>query len=148
MNSLADVSTHARLRARIEKLTPNAQRQWGKMTVHQMVCHLNDAFRMADGSRASNNVDNAVSRTLIRFVALHTPMKWPPGAKTMPEVDQQQGGTPPVEWDADLQDLLRRYDAFKAPDGHRHPFFGMLSKDEWNTWAFRHIDHHLRQFGV
>jgi hypothetical protein len=117
------------------------------MTPHQMVCHLNDAYCMADGSRMPKPIDNLVSRTVIRWVALHTPMKWPPGAKTVPEADQEQGGTPPADWMRDVAELQDHIVKFAARDGHRHPFFGPMSATEWNVWAFRHADHHLRQFG-
>jgi hypothetical protein len=148
MSSLADPTAQAALRQRIASLTPQSPRQWGKMTPHQMLCHLNDAFKMADGSRQTGSIDNFVSRTLIRFVALHTSMKWPHGAKTMPEADQEQNGTRPAEWQRDHAELLALFDAFAARNGHPHPFFGPLTATEWNVWAYRHIDHHLRQFSA
>jgi hypothetical protein len=148
VSTLADASTRAALRQRIQKLTPNVSRQWGRMTPHQMVCHLTDAFGMADGSRMPKPIDNLFTRTVIRYVALHTSMTWPKGAKTVPEADQEQGGTPPEEWPRDLAELLRLYDAFAARDGFAHPFFGPMRAEEWNVWAYRHTDHHLRQFGV
>jgi hypothetical protein len=58
------------------------------------------------------------------MVALHTPLAWPKGVKTIPEADQEQGGTKPAEWDQDLAELLRRIDAFKPLEGHPHPMFG------------------------
>jgi hypothetical protein len=148
MSTLADAAMRAAIRQRIANLTPQATRQWGKMTPHQMVCHLSDAFRMADGTREPKPMDNFVSRSLVRFVALHTSMTWPKGAKTMPEADQQQGGTPPAEWQRDHAKLLALFDAFAAPGDRRHPFFGPLTTAEWDAWAYRHVDHHLRQFSA
>ena len=118
------------------------------MTPQQMVCHLTDGYRMAAGERHPKPVDNFLSRSLVRWVALHSPMTWPKGVKTVPEADQEQGGTKPAEWDSDIAELLRRHDAFQATAGNPHPMFGPLTADEWTTWAFRHPDHHLRQFGL
>jgi hypothetical protein len=102
---------------------------------------------MSLGERKPKAVDNFVSRSIVRLVALHTPLTWPKGVKTVPESDQELGGTKPAEWDRDLAELLRRIDAFKPFDGCPHPMFGPLTGTEWNVWAFRHADHHLRQFG-
>jgi len=118
------------------------------MTPHQMVCHLTDGYRMSSGERKPRAADNFVSRSIVRLVALHTPLAWPKGVKTIPEADQEQGGTKPADWDQDLAELIRRIDAFKPVEGHPHPIFGPLTENEWHVWGFRHADHHLRQFGL
>lgn len=148
MSTFADATVKASVRQRLAGLTPNAARQWGRMTPHQMVCHLSDGFRMAAGERHPRPVDNVFSRSIVRWVALHSSMSWPKGVKTVPEVDQEQGGTKPAEWDRDHTELLRLHDAFRAMEGNKHPMFGPLTAAEWNTWGFRHADHHLRQFGL
>ena len=118
------------------------------MTAHQMVCHLTDGYRMAAGQRQPKPKHNVVSRTLVRFVALHTPLQWPKGVKTTPEADQEAGGTKPVAWDRDHAELLHLLDSFRPLHKHSHPLFGPLSETEWSVWGFRHADHHLRQFGL
>jgi hypothetical protein len=148
MSSLGDPAARASIRQRIERLTPNAQRQWGRMTAHQMVCHLCDAYRLSAGERPTTEVDNLFTRSIVRLIALHTPLTWPKGVKTMPEADQEQGGTKPIGWDRDHGQLLAMIDSFTGVDGRRHPIFGALTADEWNIWGYRHADHHLRQFGV
>ena len=118
------------------------------MTPHQMVCHLTDGYRMSSGERKPMAADNLFGRSVVRLVALHTSLAWPQGVKTVPEADQERGGTKPAEWDRDLAELLRKLDAFKALEGYPHPMFGPLTENEWNVWGFRHADHHLRQFGL
>ncbi len=147
--SLADPGCVDHLSERITRMTPDAPRQWGKMTPHQMLCHLADAFRGALGERPAAPRETLLSRTLVRWVALRTPITWPKGVMTLPEVDQYLGGTKPVEFDADRQavvDLLRRFASQNGSD-ERHPMFGALTRREWQVWGFRHVDHHLRQFG-
>jgi hypothetical protein len=148
MSTLADASVRAALRDRLVCLTPSASRQWGRMTPHQMVCHLTDAFRMADGSRTPKQIDNIFTRNVVRFIALHTSLPWPKGVKTLPEADQEKAGTPPVEWQKDFEELVRIFDAFAGRESHPHPLFGPLRESEWNVWAFRHVNHHLTQFGL
>ena len=33
-------------------------------------------------------------------------------------------------------------------EGKRHPIFGVLTANEWSRYFLKHLDHHLRQFGV
>ena len=148
MSTFADPAIRALVRQRMERLTPNSTRQWGRMTPHQMVCHLTDAYRMALGERNPAAVDNLLSRTAMKWYALHTNMPWPKGVSTVPEADQYKQGTKPVAWEPDHLRLLSIVDRFMPTEGHRHPIFGPLSANEWNIWAFRHADHHLRQFSL
>jgi hypothetical protein len=148
MSTFANPAARAAVRERIGRLTPDAERAWGRMSPHQMICHLSDGYRMSAGKRASRPVDTLLSRSVMRFIALHTPMTWPKSVPTIEEADQERGGTHPVEWGQDCAGLLRLIDEFQAVARHPHPFFGPLTVDEWNVWAFRHADHHLRQFNV
>jgi len=148
MSTFADVTAKTSICQRIGRLTPNALRQWGRMTPHQMICHLTDGYRLVVSGRKATRVDTFFSRSVMRWVALHTPVTWPKGIKTIPEVDQDLDGTKPAEWDRDHAELLLIIEQFEAIEGGRHPIFGPLTVVEWNVWAFRHADHHLRQFGV
>lgn len=114
-----------------------------------MVCHLNDSFRAMVGERPSKSVSNPFSRSVVKWVALHTPMSWPKGVPTVPEADQFGGGTPPLEWNRDLGELRVWIETFSSYERFaEHPFFGPLSKPQFMIWAFRHVDHHFRQFGL
>jgi hypothetical protein len=148
--SLTDEANLDELVRRIASLTPDRPRQWGKMTSHQMVCHLGDAFLTALGERAASSKATLLSRTVVKWIALHTKLPWPHGVPTMPEVDQKIGGTKPVEFDRDRQKVVDLLYRFVRPDTRygRHPGFGAMTRDEWLLWAYGHVDHHLRQFGV
>lgn len=151
MSNLHDPAARDELLQRIESLTPESQRQWGRMSPHGMVCHLNDAFLASFGERDAKGRGNILHRTIIRFIAFSTPMPWPPGAKTLPEFDQEIGGTPPEEFAADVARLRSHIERFHDSKGQGlapHPVFGSLTKGEWGRWGYRHVDHHLRQFGV
>ena len=126
-------------------------RQWGKMTVNEMLCHLSDGFAFASGELEVENVSTFWSRTAIKWLALRAPLTWPKGVPTMPEIDPQRDGTKPGEFARDRERLETGFRAFvKAASEGRcglHPFFGALSRDEWLRWGYLHADHHLRQFG-
>ncbi len=149
MSTLADPRVRAACRERIQRLDPNASSKWGRMTARQMVCHLNDSFRVGMGEKYASPATNLLQTTLIKWIALRAPVRWPPGVPTRPEIEQGRGGTPPAEWDNDRTELLALIDSFADRRTFGvHPMFGHMSRRDWLTWGYRHVDHHLRQFGV
>jgi hypothetical protein len=139
------------LETRLLTVTPQSPRQWGSMSPHEMICHLTDSFRAMLGQRpVSATAWSPLRRRLVRLIALHTPLPWPKGIDTMPEVNPRRQGTRPSTFEDDRAQLLTVMRQFVAPDARYapHPMFGTLTRQEWLTWTFRHVDHHLRQFGA
>ncbi len=70
----------------------------------------------------------------------------------MPEMDQEIGGTRPVEFDGDVRELRRLLERFtRQPrdfSWRPHPIFGEMTEKDWMRWGYLHMDHHFRQFGV
>lgn len=123
------------------------------MTAPQMICHLTDSFRGIMGERPPSSPPPVVPRwrqRLMKFVALQLPLSWPHGIRTRPDIDQERGGTTPGDFATDLAALTQICDRFAAGLGARSPhyLFGPLSDEEWSRWAYKHMDHHLRQFGA
>jgi hypothetical protein len=142
----------AEILSRLAQLRPDSQRQWGRMTPHQMLCHLSDAYQVAMGEREERYMGNILLTTVGKWIALYAPLHWPKGIQTGPASDQEQAGTRPVEFAQDkqkLETLLHRFTAEK-PDFQfaRHPGMGRLTVSEWMRWGWLHADHHLRQFGL
>jgi hypothetical protein len=152
MKSLSQRQCKLELIARLEKLTPQSERRWGRMTAPQMVCHLADACRMALGQTVVSDDTSFVKRTLIKWLALYAPLQWRPGILTRPEIDQQVAGTCPGDFGSDVVEVKTLLDAVAKNGLHGtwpdHPVFGKMSTAQWLRWAYLHTDHHLRQFGV
>ena len=152
MKSLAQAQDKAELVARLGKLTPQSERRWGRMNVHQMVCHLADACRMALGQKPVSDDTSVVKRTAIKWLALYVPLQWRPGILTRPEIDQQCAGTRPADFGSDIAEVKTLLDVIANKGLHGtwpdHPVFGKMSSSQWLRWAYLHTDHHLRQFGV
>jgi len=153
LRSLARPDDEAAVRRRLRALRPDSARRWGTMTAGQMVCHLTDSFRFAMGTKAVRDRTSLFRRTAVKWFALYVPLRWPPGLRTTPELDQARGGgTPPAEFAADLaalESLLSTVVAAPRPfQWQRHPIFGEMTDAEWLRWGYLHMDHHLRQFGV
>ena len=140
------------LERRLGALRPDSPRQWGRMSPHQAVCHLSDSLRVFLGEApVPPRRDNWFTRNVIRCIALHTPLAWPHGTQTVQGLDQVAGeGTPSAKFETDREEYLRLQERFAAlgglPPVSAHPIFGPLNREEWMVWAYRHADHHLRQF--
>jgi len=149
MSTLAEPAVLALCIKRLGRLTPDATARWGRMNVHQMVCHLNDSFRAGMGERQVSSAANPFTRTFVKWVALRTPFPWPHGVPTRPEMEQGVGGTPPADWLRDVAELRASMETFENCKTYGvHPIFGSMSQQDWLVWGYRHADHHFRQFGV
>jgi hypothetical protein len=152
MKSLLNPSDKKDILERLSNLQPASRRRWGRMTPHQAICHLSDAFKFTFGEKEISSVSNPFTRTVVKWIVLYSPLPLPRGVKTRPEADQAIGGTPPEDFEGDRQRLVTLIERFTAAskDGkfHPHPYFGDMSEAEWMRWGYLHCDHHLRQFGV
>src|SRR5271155_3803858 len=130
MKSLAETDDLHEIQARVETLTRADRRLWGKMTVHQMVCHLADALRCPLREKTASDA-KVFSKRFYKWVALNVPMKWPQGVPTRPEMEQGVGGSPPTEFEADrrvAQELLARFTGSSEETMPPHPIFGQMTR--------------------
>jgi hypothetical protein len=152
MRTLARAQDKAEIVSRLGRIRPDSARRWGRMSAHQMVCHLCDSSRMALGRKEVAPTGGLLHRTLVRWIALNAPVPWRTGILTNPEIDQECGGTKPADFSADVRELEALVELMTTKgvslDGHVHPIFGRLSRGAWLRWAYLHMDHHLRQFGL
>src|SRR5688572_7812341 len=151
MKTLARPDDLDDLRRRLHRVRPDSGARWGRMSAHQMICHVADVLRMATGERQVSTASSVLHRTLIKWIALYVPASWPAGIPTRPEVDQECTGTRPADFAADVaavDALLGRVAAQRQGVWPVHPIFGPLSHGAWLRWAYLHTDHHLRQFGA
>jgi hypothetical protein len=135
---------------RLTTVRPDSQPGWGTMSAHRMICHLSDSFRASLGEKYISPSSTFLKHTLLKWAALWVPLPWPRGIKTRPEMDQQQGGTPPAEFASDLEKLRILFQRFCSWQGEfaPHAMLGQMSRTERMRHAYLHMDHHLRQFGA
>jgi hypothetical protein len=137
---------------RLRALRPDSPRRWGRMSAHQAVCHMIDAFRMGMGETSVTHATGPFQRTMVKWIALYAPLSWPSGVRTSPEIDQEVGGLRPTDFATDVARLEQTMRLFIAqPQNFEwplHPIFGRLTHAAWLRWGYLHMDHHLRQFGA
>jgi hypothetical protein len=117
-----------------------------------MLCHLGDATDMVLGRRPRKGEAPVRRRPLVKGLGLWSPLRWPHGWKTNPAHDPRAEGTRPSDFAKDRARALEGLEgiAAAAPGAliATHGFFGTMSIRDWQRWAYKHTDHHLRQFGL
>lgn len=150
MNNLFNSSDAVEILSRLEKLSPNAQKQWGKMNVNQMLAHWNASLETAMGITSSERV-GLIARL---FGKLLKPTFF--GEKPFPKnsaTDQTYIITGKPDFDQAKAKVIRHVKQFADGGTEKcttniHAFFGKLTPTEWATMQWKHFDHHLRQFSA
>jgi len=152
MKTLAHVKDKDEILRRLQSIEPSTPRRWGRMSAHQMICHLSDGYKMYIAERKVKPAHGIVPPPVLRWIALWSSMPWPRGFPTVPELDQQVNGTPPVQFEADKRELCGLLDRLtRRPrdfEWQPHPHFGQMSEESWMRLAYLHANHHLHQFGA
>ena len=150
MKTLLNPENRNEVVSRLSRIRPETPRLWGKMSSHQMICHLSDGFKLYLGMIQAKPPGFPYPSRVLRFACLWVPIRWPRGFKTVPEVDQQVKGTAPGVFEQDMELLNQLVNRFvQTPPGLRslpHPYLGRMSEREWGRLGYLHADHHLRQF--
>ncbi|MFD0992950.1 DUF1569 domain-containing protein [Tenacibaculum geojense] len=136
--------------ARILSLQPTTTPQWGTMNVSQMLAHCSVAYEMVYTDMHPK--PNPFVKFIIKLVAKKAVVSDKPFSKngrTAPqflivnERDFEKEKQRLISYIRKTQELGA--DFFENKESHS---FGKLSSKEWNTMFYKHMDHHLRQFGV
>ena len=147
--TLFDKSTQDEMLARVNKLSPASQRQWGKMTVSQMLKHMSIAFAVPINKIEvpRDTLYYFTANPLSRWVMIRGMTKWPKNMLPAPESFRVKNDP---DFEVTKKELLENYSDFLNAskfDG-RHPVFGVMSKELWGEAMRIHLNHHLEQFGV
>ena len=139
------------VQGRLAQLQPESERQWGKMTAAQMLAHCALAMEWAVGDKEAPPASlplRVIGRAVKPFALKDdAPMKR--NSPTMKELIFTDARDFHMEQER-LRGLIDRF-AAGGPAGcttQPHSFFGPLKPEEWAVMMYKHLDHHLRQFGV
>lgn len=148
MPTLYDQVERSSLLQRLGGLKTDSQPVWGRMSPSQVVCHLICAFRASLGELPVGPATGAMSHLPLNWLVIHL-FPWPQAkAESPPEFL----GLPPTGWEPDLATLrsLIERAAARGPTADWPPSrtFGRLSGASWGALHRKHLDHHLRQFGM
>lgn len=143
---LHDPAVHTSIRQRVESLRVDSPRQWGRMTIDQMLWHVNVSMREAVGDYKPEIPPIPIPKPVMRWLVLNVP--WGRGARTRPDMYAKST----YDFEAQKAECLALIDRIAA-----HPLsapwpdsvsMGRMKGEHWSRLTARHLDHHLRQFGA
>lgn len=151
MKNLFNQQDKDELIKRLSCLSPNHLPKWGKMNAHQAIVHMTDPLRCAIGDRpVPLNPSIFAKWPVNKLFSQYLP--WPKGAPTAPEFIQGVKGSQCIEFERDKQELILVIHRFSQHQNSIpfpiQPTFGKLNNNEWARLMWRHINHHIYQFGL
>lgn len=150
MKNIFSTTDVAEIIDRVNTLTPSTEGNWGKMNVDQMLAHCNVTYEFVyDNNHPPNS---AIKKFLLKLFVKPSVVGERPykrNSRTAPEFlvtsDKDFGKEKVrlIEYLRRTQELGETYFANKESRS-----FGRLTDKEWNIMFYKHLDHHLNQFGV
>ena len=135
---------------RIHRLQPSSTPEWGTMSAAQMLSHCAEVQEVSNGTKELRGTPFMVKlfKGVIRKMVL-SDKPYPKSTRTHPQYIQQSDR----DFEAEKQRLLAGLESFRQMDAAAaergvHPLFGKLTLEEKGYLTWKHIDHHLKQFGV
>ena len=146
VKNLFDPSVKQGIIDRINKLTPQSQRQWGKMDVAQMLAHCQMPLGVAIGK---HKLKGSFFMKLIGPLFKKKLFNDNPFKQNLP-TDNSFRIADPKDFEKEKQNLIQMINDFSETtmSDEPHPFFGKLTNEQWSKGTWKHLDHHLQQFGV
>ena len=151
MKNLFDATVANQVKTRLRKLEPHSERRWGNMTAAQMLAHCSASMQWAVGELVPEKgaLPARLMGRLVKPMVFRNedPLrKNSPTAKSLIVADER-------DLDQERDRLSRLIDKFAvggaaACTTNPHSFFGKMTPEEWAILMYKHLDHHLRQFGV
>jgi hypothetical protein len=150
MKNLFEPARVAEVKERVAQLKPESEHLWGKMNAPQAVAHCSAGIEMALGEKfLPRHVMGRILGRVVKPLALRDDEPMHRNSPTAKGLVVQNDRDLATERER-LCGLIDRF-ATAGPQGcttHPHSFFGRLTPDEWAILMYKHLDHHLRQFGV
>lgn len=147
MQTLWNESDRAALIGRLNRLSPDAPARWGSMNAPKMVTHVTDALRAALGELPVTTFAGPLQHWPLNALVIYV-LPWPKGAPTAPELMART----PEQWQTEIATLTAAIGRFAARSPEDawvpHAAFGSIDGKAWGRLQYRHLDHHLRQFGA
>lgn len=147
VKNLFDPSVKQEIIARINKLTPQTKQLWGIMNVSQMLAHVQMPIRIAFGTHRPKG-----SFLLSLIGPLFKSKLWDenPYKQSLPTDPTFVMTGSEKEFEKERSEVIQLINNFTKESivGERHPVFGKITKENWSKATWKHLDHHLKQFGA
>jgi uncharacterized protein DUF1569 len=147
MKTLLDAAHRQEILQRLEQVPADRRPFWGSMNAAQMVGHVTDTMRAPLGELQAAPKKSFLQNPILRHAMIYW-IPFPKGVPTAPEfVHSGQD-----DFAKNMSELKGAVDRFVARASRGplppHVIFGDISNKDWGVQMYKHIDHHLRQFGA
>ncbi|WP_158974229.1 DUF1569 domain-containing protein [Cellulophaga sp. L1A9] len=147
MKSIFDEAIKNELTERISLLTENSERKWGKMTVGQMAWHCQYPLKLAIENKPTSKKGNLLVQLFFKK-SMYNDKAWRKNLPTAPQLKAKEPKNFADEVKVLQQLMLDTHHLKSREEWNAHPFFGRFTKEQWGQMQYKHLDHHLTQFGV
>jgi hypothetical protein len=150
MKTIFDKNIREELINRIEKVDKHKQPQWGKMTIDQMLLHNTYWNEWILGNSDFTYKQTFLGKLFGKFVLKRLTRDEKPFDKNIPTSEQFKPKALNIDLELETKKwiyLINEYEHFNNPK-FIHDFFGKMTKEQIGILAYKHTDHHLRQFGL
>ncbi len=147
MKSILDTEAYSEIRARLDHLSENSERQWGKMSGGQMARHCQGPLNIMLGKNDYGFKPNWFVSLLFKKM-LYNDKPWRKGlptTKAFRQTEERDFATEKTHLTSLVDELGTQ---LQKKDWGSHPAFGHFTDEQWGKMQYKHLDHHLRQFGV
>jgi hypothetical protein len=147
MKSILNQETLAEVKDRLNKLNDNSERQWGKMTPGQMAKHCQRPLEIMLGHNHYNLKPNWLVNMFFKK-SMYSDKLWRknlPTVKRFKETKERDFAAEKAKLNTMLDELGSQLNKESWGD---HPAFGKMTNEQWGKMQYKHLDHHLRQFGL
>lgn len=148
-SNIFNQSDYSAIVQRLSKLNPRSPRKWGAMNINQMIVHCGIQLKLGMGLiQQSEYEGSAIMRTVIgRWLFLYV-IPWSKGLPTPSKMNILTMKPIVEEFESERKDLIDLlYQVQSCTALRPHPFFGEMNRQDWGRLIWKHLDHHLKQFG-
>ncbi|MBT8291153.1 MAG: DUF1569 domain-containing protein [Muriicola sp.] len=147
MKSLFESEAYGEILSRLDQLKASDSGLWGKMTVGQMVWHCQVPLKVAVSNKPNSKKGNLLVRWFFKK-SLYNDRPWRKNLPTSPFAKTTEA----KDFTTEREKLRALITEFHQLNNRKtwspHPLFGRLTHEQWGMMQYKHLDHHLRQFGV
>jgi hypothetical protein len=146
MKSVLEPRAFEEIKTRLHNFTESSPRQWGKMTPGQTMKHCQAPLEIMLGKNDYGLKPNWLVNVLFKK-SMYNDKPWRknlPTAKVMKQTEDR-------DFKTEKEKLISLLDELKAQpqkEWGKHPSFGYFTNEQWGQMQYKHLDHHLRQFGL
>lgn len=148
MKNILNEADYVEITNRIQNLSETNTRLWGNMDMQQMLSHCTTQLKLALGEISHKQQGPSLMRSKLGKWLLFSMIPWPKGAETPTEMNVEIASFSLADIEIEKRELLDYLEKVRQQAHLKaHPFFGALNRKEWARLVYKHLDHHLKQFG-